>query len=82
MSQQWLRDDNSDRWACFLVFDNRIDVLAVLSPHKLIDRTMTRDNARKLWSDLVADGWRHVSNDELDQQQMSYRRLRYLAYGR
>ena len=32
--------------------------------------------------DLVADGWRHVSDDELDQQQMSYRRLRYLAYGR
>jgi hypothetical protein len=78
---EWLRNDSTDTWACFEIddADNRVRVLAVLSTG-LIDREMTRDAARALWTDLKQQGWHRASNAELAQHHMSHRALRHMAH--
>jgi len=83
MKQEWLKsDDHSDRWCCFLVFDDHVDVLARLGPTQKIHRNgMTLDEARVLWNALVLQHWHHCSDDEIDAHAMSHRRLREIIYG-
>jgi hypothetical protein len=85
MRLEWLRNDNTDTWACFEIYDkdndNRVRVLAVLSTG-LIDRDMTREAARAFWADLKQQGWHRASNAELAQHEMSHRALRHIAYKR
>jgi hypothetical protein len=69
-------------WACFLVFDDRVDVLAVLAANERVDRRMSHDDARVLWAGLIERGWHRASEDELQRFQMSHRELRRIAYGR
>jgi hypothetical protein len=78
---EWLRNDSTDTWACFEIYDddNRVRVLAALSTG-LIDRDMTRDAARSLWADLKQQGWHRASAAELAQHEMSHRALRHMAY--
>jgi hypothetical protein len=81
--QEWLRagDRTPACWACFLVYDDRVEVLAVIGPKEHVDRSMPRDAARKLWNELRERGWYRVSDDELNEHQMSHRELRRIAYG-
>jgi hypothetical protein len=59
-------DTNS---ALFEVYDDdRVIVLAVISAtESIIDRVMTHNEARQVWRDLVAKGWHHATEDEIDQ---------------
>jgi hypothetical protein len=79
MRMEWLRADDSTPacWACFLVYPDKVSVLATLT-NGLVDREMTIDAARHLWVDLCGQGWRR----ELKACRMSHRRLREIAYQR
>ena len=79
---EWLRADDTECWACFLVFDDRVDVLAFVGPTERINRSLTIDAARQLWNDLRQRGWHHATDEEIDQHEMSHRRLRGIAYER
>ncbi len=83
MRMEWLRaGDNSPAcWACFIVFDGHVDVLAVIGPKERIDRSMSPDAARALWADLRQRGWYRASEAEINHHQMSHRKLRRMAYG-
>jgi hypothetical protein len=84
MTMEWLRaDDSTDVcWACFMVYDDRVDVLAVIGPTERIDRSMAADAARTVWNELPQRGWHRANDEEIDQYQMSHRRLRRIAYER
>jgi hypothetical protein len=83
MRMEWLRGDEDAPacWACFLVYPDKVAVLAILT-NGLVDREMSVDGARQLWADLRARGWRHVTEQELNAARMSHRRLREMAYAR
>jgi len=83
MRMEWLRagDSSPACWACFIVFDGHVDVLAVIGPKERIDRSMSPDAARALWADLRQRGWYRASEVEINHHQMSHRRLRGIAYG-
>jgi len=83
MRQEWLRagDSTPACWAVFLVFDERVDVLAVIGPSERIDRSMSPDEARALWADLQRRGWYRASEAEINHHQMSHSKLRRMAYG-
>jgi hypothetical protein len=82
MRQEWMRagDSTPACWACFVVYEKHVDVLAVIGPNERIDRTMTRDAARALWNELRQRGWYQASETELNHHQMSHRKLRQIAY--
>ena len=84
MRQEWLRagDRAPACWACFLVYDDRVEVLAVIGSNEHVDRSTTVEQAQVLWSDLLQRGWSRPSDEEIEQHQMSHRRRRYIAYGR
>ena len=46
-----------------------------------IDRSMSPDEARPLWTDLRLRGWYRASEEEISHHQMSHRKLRRIAYG-
>jgi hypothetical protein len=81
---EWMRAGDSAPacWACFLIFDDHVDVLAVIGPKERIDRSMTPDAARKVWTDLRQRGWYRATAAEIDYHQMTHRRLRQIAYGK
>jgi hypothetical protein len=81
---EWMRaGDNAPAcWACFLIFDDHVVVLAVIGPKERIDRSMTPDAARKMWTDLRERGWYRATVAEIDHHQMTHRRLRQITYGR
>ncbi len=82
MRMEWLRaDDSTDVcWACFLIVENEVHVLAVIGAGERIDQSMSHDAARTVWNDLRQRGWHHATDEEIDQYRMSYRRLRAIAY--
>jgi len=84
MRMEWMRagDSTPACWACFLIFDDHVDVLAVIGSNERIDGRMTLTAARKLWHDLKQRGWHHATDVVIDQHQMTHKRLRVLAYGR
>jgi hypothetical protein len=84
VSMEWLRADDStiDRWALFLVYDDRVDVLAVIGATERVDRSMSHDAARVLWAKLRSKGWHHATAEEIDKNEMTYRKLWHAAYGR
>jgi hypothetical protein len=81
---EWMRagDDVPAYWACFLIFDDHVEVLAVIAPKERIDRSMSSDEARKVWTDLRERGWYRPTDAEIDQHRMTHRKLREIAYGR
>jgi hypothetical protein len=83
MRMEWLRasDDFPARWACFLVYDDRVDVLAITGSEQRIDQSMSPDAARALWADLCECGWHRASEEEITRYQMSHRKLRLIVYG-
>ena len=84
MRQEWLRagDSTSACWACFVIFDDHVEVLAVIGPMERIDGSMAPEAARRVWADLHQRGWCRVTEAELNNHQMSHRALRHMAYGR
>jgi hypothetical protein len=82
MRMEWLRasDNFSACWACFLVYDDRVDVLAITGSRQRIDHSMSPAEARALWADLCECGWHHASEQEVTQHQMSHRKLRSIVY--
>jgi hypothetical protein len=83
MRMEWLRasDNFPACWACFLVYDDRVDVLAITGSKQRIDRSMSPAEARTLWADLCECGWHRASEEEINQHQMSHRKLRLIVYG-
>jgi hypothetical protein len=81
---EWMRAGDSAPacWACFLIFDDHVEVLAVIGPKERVDRPMTPDEARTLWADLRERGWHRATDGEVDSHEMTHRRLREIAYGR
>ena len=67
MRMEWLRasDNFPACWACFLVYDDRVDVLAITGSKQRIDHSMSPDEARALWADLCQCGWHRASEDEV-----------------
>jgi hypothetical protein len=84
MRMEWMRAGDSAPacWACFLIFDEHVDVLAVIGSKERIDRSMTPDAARKVWTDLRQRGWYRATAAEIDHHRMTHRRLGQIAYGR
>jgi hypothetical protein len=78
ISCAWLRGSGNFPacWACFLVYDDRVDVLAITGSKQRIDHSMSPDEARALWADLCQCGWHRASEEEITQHQMSHRKLR------
>jgi len=78
-----LRHSNHNtHWACFAVFANHVDIIAIVGPNRTIHRTnASRAQARTIWAELLQEGWRRASDQEVLDHQMSYRRLLDLAYG-
>jgi hypothetical protein len=62
-----------------VIFDERVDMLAVSGPNQRIDRTITPDAARALWNELRQGGWYRATEAD-NHHQMSRRRLRAIAY--
>ena len=83
MRMEWLRASDSFPacWACFLVYDDRVDVLAITGSRQRIDRSMSPAEARALWADLCECGWHRASEKEITRYQMSHRKLRLIVYG-
>ena len=83
MRMEWLRasDDFPACWACFLVYDDRVDVLAITGSEQRIDQSMSSDAARALWADLCECGGHRASEEEITRYQMSHRKLRLIVYG-
>jgi hypothetical protein len=69
MKMEWMRAGDSIPacWACFMVFDNHAEVLAVIGANERIDGRMT----------LTA-----ATEEEINHHQMSHRALRRIAYER
>jgi hypothetical protein len=67
-------------WACFVIYDEYVEVLAVVGAKERIDRSMTPEAARALWVDLRERGWYRASEAEIKHHQMSHRRLHQIAY--
>jgi hypothetical protein len=67
MRMEWLRasDNFPACWACFVVYDDRVDVLAITGSKQRIDHTISSDEARKLWADLCECGWHRASEEEI-----------------
>src|SRR5262249_8455813 len=67
MRMEWLRasDNFPACWACFLVYDDRVDVLAITGSKQRIDRSMSPAEARTLWADLCECGWHCASEEEI-----------------
>jgi hypothetical protein len=84
MRMEWMRagDAIPACWACFLVFEAHVDVLAVVGPNERIDRSMTMQEARALWAELQQRGWHRATEAELNHHQMTHRELRRMTYGR
>jgi hypothetical protein len=84
MKMEWMRagDSTPACWACFLIFDDHADVLALISATERIDRSMTLDEARALWNELQQRGWYRPRDAEIDDHEMTHRKLREIAYGR
>jgi hypothetical protein len=84
MRQEWMRAGDSAPacWACFVVYEEHVEVLAVIGPTQRIDRSMSPAAARTLWNELRQRGWYRASEAEIDHHEMSHRRLRQIAYGR
>lgn len=84
MKMEWLRHGDSMPacWCCFLVYDHHDEVLGVIGPTERIDRSMSPDDARKVWADLRARGWYRPSSTEIDAHRMTHRRLREIAFER
>ena len=84
MKIEWMRGGDSTPacWACFMIFDNHAEVIAVIGANERIDGHMTLTAARKLWSDLKQRGWYRATDEEINHHQMSHRALRRIAYGR
>jgi len=82
MRMEWLRasDNFPACWACFLVYDDRVDVLAITGSKQRIDHSMSPNEARELWLDLCQCGWHHASEEEIIRHQMSHRKLRSIVY--
>ncbi len=78
----WLRasDNFPACWVCFVVYDDRVDVLAITGSKQRIDHSMSPDAARTLWADLCQCGWHRASEEEIIRHQMSYRKLRSIVY--
>jgi hypothetical protein len=75
-----LRNSNHNtHWACFLVFDNHVDILGVVGSERLHRLNVPLDQARALWSELVLRGWHHATDDEVIEAQMTYQKLLDLA---
>ncbi len=83
MRMEWLRasDNFPACWACFLIYDDRVDVLAITGSKQRIDHSMSPDEAGALWADLCQCGWHHASEEEITRHQMSHRKLRSIVYG-
>jgi hypothetical protein len=83
MRMEWLRasDNFPACWACFVVYDDRVDVLAITGSKQRIDHLMSPDEARTLWADLCQCGWHRASEEEIIRYQMSHRKLRSIVYG-
>jgi hypothetical protein len=83
MRMEWMRagDSTPACWACFVIFEDQVDVLAVVGAGGRIDRSMSPDEARALWTDLGQRGWYRASEAEVNHHQMSHRKLRRMAYG-
>src|SRR5262249_14302228 len=83
MRMEWLRasDNFPACWACFLVYDDRVDVLAITGSKQRIDHSMSPDEARALRVDLCQCGWHHASEEEIIWHQMSHGKLRSIVYG-
>jgi hypothetical protein len=71
MRMEWLRGDEDVPacWACFLVYSDKVSVLAILT-NGLVDREMSVEAARQFWTDLCAQGWRRVTERELSASRM------------
>ena len=84
MKMEWMHagDSTPACWACFMIFDDHAEVLAVIGANERIDGRMTLTAARKLWSDLKQRGWYRATDEEITHHQMSHRALRRIAYGR
>jgi hypothetical protein len=79
---EWMIAGDSAHWACFLIFPDHVEVLAAISASERLDRSMSTDEAREIWSDLRARGWRRATDAEIDRHQMTLKKLREIAYGR
>jgi hypothetical protein len=84
MKMEWMRagDDVPACWACFLIFDDHVEVLAVIGPKERIDGSMSPDAARQVWVDLRDRGWYRPTDAEIDHHQMTHRKLREIAFER
>jgi hypothetical protein len=65
---------------CFLVYDDRVDVLAITGSKQRIDHSMSPDEACTLWADLCQCGWHHASEEKITRYQMSHRKLRSIVW--
>jgi hypothetical protein len=70
---EWLRASENFPacWACFLIYDDRVEVLAITGSRQRIDHSMSPAEARALWADLCECGWHHASEQEVTQQQIA-----------
>jgi hypothetical protein len=84
MRTEWLRagDHAPACWAAFLIFDQHVEILAVISPTERIDRAMSTDEARDIWRDLCARGWQRATDADIDRHQMTFKKLREAIYGK
>jgi hypothetical protein len=84
MRAEWLRagDQTPACWAGFLVFDDHVEILAVISATEHIDQSMPTDEARAIWADLRARGWQRATDADIVRYEMSVKKLRAIAYGR
>jgi hypothetical protein len=84
MRMEWLRagDDTPACWSCFLVFDDHVEILAVISPSERIDRAMSTEDARTVWRDLIARGWTRATDEDVARREMTMKKLREIMYGR
>jgi hypothetical protein len=63
---EWLKasDNFPACWACIVVYDDRVDGLAITGPKQRIDHSMSPDEARTLWADLCQCGWHRASEED------------------
>src|SRR5262249_21254527 len=60
MRMEWLRASDSFPacWACFLIYEDRVEVLAITGSKQRIDQSMSPDEARALWAKVRLSGIR------------------------
>ena len=63
MRMEWLRasDNFPACWTCFLIYDDRVEVLAITGSSQRIDQSMLPDEAHALGAHLCECGWHHAS---------------------